>query len=143
MNVKKAGVVITLTILVSVSIIPLCGANASHDSDEYYFEDVNVLIIGRCRTIGSDGSWKIPIHIGFSLGIAVQVGYDQFERINVKVYNESISHPLTSFSNLVGSTVVGNNVTGIFFWSCLRQHNARLIPPIVFVWCHADKVWIN
>jgi len=142
MKAKKLVIVFVLIICVIITYIPLCNAGSLDDPDEYYFEDVNVLIIGRCRTIGSDGSWKIPIYIGFASGIAVQVGYDQLERINLLVFNKSIANPQTSFTNLIGTTVVINDARGIFFWACLEKYAARLIPPIIFICCYAEKLWI-
>ena len=34
------------------------------------------------------------------------------------------------------------NASGIFFWGA-KESGVSKIPPIVFVWCHAERVWIN
>ena len=143
MNIEKAGVIITLTILVSVSIIPLGSAITFHDSDEYYFEDVNVLIIGRCRTIGSDEAWVKPLFIGSQPYPKIHASATRFERLRVIIFNDSINAPIVSLSGLINTDVFMHDADGIFFHGCWAQFSARLIPSIVFVYCHADKVWIN
>ncbi len=129
--------------LVMVSSVPFCSAGIFYNSDEYYFEDVNVLIIGRCRTIGSDGTWVKGLFIGNQSCPEVQVTDSRFERIRVTIFNESIFNPWISFSRLINTKVFMRDAKGIFFWASLKQFSARLIPSIVFVSCHAERVWIR
>jgi hypothetical protein len=122
-----------------VSSVSICNA----ESNEYYFENVNVLIIGRCRNIGSDGTWVKGLFIGNQSCPGVEVTDSRFERIRVTIFNESIFNPWTSFPGLINTIVFMRDAKGIFFWASLKQFSARLIPSIVFVSCHTEKVWIR
>jgi len=142
MKIGRVRVIIIIILFVSVSVIPL-GNAGSLDPDKYYFEDVNVIIIGRCRTIGSDGTWIKGLFIGFQPYPDVEVTDTRFEGLKVIIFNDSITDPVVSLSGLINTNVFMRDAQGIFFWACWKQFSAGPIPPIVFVYCHADKVWIN
>lgn len=142
MNVKKAGVVITLTILVSVSIIPLGSAITFHDSDEYYFENANILILGRCSTITSTDGWLSGIFIGKQQYAGIAVHEAVLERVHIIIFNESIFNYSKSLPNMQDISVFMNNADGFFFWGGGNPHHLRLIPPIILIKCHAGKIWI-
>jgi hypothetical protein len=129
--------------LVLIRYSPLCSAGAFHDPDEYYFENVNVFIFGRCREIGSDGTWMGGLFIGIQSYPDVLVTDTRFEGIRVKIFNESIFNPWVSLSGLINTDVYMRGAEGIFFYGCWQQYSARLIPSIIFIYCHADKVWIR
>ena len=132
------GIILLFVGTCIVPFISFCSA----ESDECYFEDVNVLIIGRCRCIGSNGTWIGGLFIGTQPYPGVQVSDTRFEKLRVIIFNKTISNPWISLSGLVNSLVFMHSAKGIFFWSCWEQFSARLIPPSVFVFCHAEKVWI-
>jgi hypothetical protein len=133
---------VTTSSLVMISYAPLCSAGTLNEPDEYYFEDVNVLIIGRCRTVCSDGTWPYGLFIGTLPYSGVDVTNNRFERIRVTIFNKTILNPWISLPGLTHIVVFMHNATGIFFYGVLTQFSLRLIPPIVFVSCYADKVWI-
>jgi hypothetical protein len=109
--------------------------------EEYYFENVNVVIIGRCRAIDSDGSWLGGLYKGWMHHFGVTAWHTPLERIRVIVYNESIIHPWMTFYRLRNSTG-GNQVNGTFFWDS-EDDSASLFPPIVFVHCYAERFQVN
>jgi hypothetical protein len=111
--------------------------------DEYYFEDVNVLVIGRCRTVGSDGTWSKALYIGPIPTAHVEIGDTWLERAHIIIFNDSITDPSLSFSRLTKTVVGVNNAKGIFFWAQQMQFSAGPIPPIVYMCCHAEKVMIH
>jgi hypothetical protein len=125
-----------------VPSVPLCSAGTLNEPEEYYFEDVNVLIIGRCRSVYSDGTWMHGLFIGTQPYSGVCVTNYRFERLRVTIFNKTILNPWILLPGLTNITVFMHNATGIFFYCVLVQFSVRLIPPIVFVYCHADKVWI-
>jgi len=142
----KMKTAIALTVAIGLVIttlnIPVGCSNPSNDpepEEEYYFEDVNVLVIGRCRTIGSDGSW----HGGVFIGKMALTGLDSLdtplERLHVLVYNESYTN---LFSRIKLGVVGMLNATGIFFWGS-KGSGVSKIPPLAFVLCHAEKLWVN
>ena len=140
---KKILVALVIISFLTVSYVPICNARIFHDPDEYYFENVNVIIFGRCREIGSDGTWMGGLFIGNQTYPDVLVTDTRFEGIRVKIFNESIFNPWVSLSGLINTDVYMRSAEGIFFWACWRQNSAGPIPPIVFIYCHAEKVWIR
>jgi hypothetical protein len=109
--------------------------------EEYFFENVNVLIVGRCRTIRSDGSWlgglyKGPMHL-----FGVTAWHTPLERLQIVVYNETILDPWMTFSRLRNSTG-GDSVNGTFYWGG-EENGVSLIPPIIFVHCFAERFQVN
>ena len=109
---------------------------------EMYFEDVDVLIIGRCRTIGSDGRWQKSgaLYIG-NLTIAELGIGTKLQRVHVIVYNETLYDSFIRFAN---GTVCMRNASGIFFWGGgASKSGVSFISPIVFIRCHTDRLWIR
>jgi hypothetical protein len=140
---SKILLILFVFFLLMVSSIPFPSTGIFHNSDEYYFKNVNVLIIGRCRTIGSDGAWIKELFIGNQQYSEVYVTDTRFEGIRVIIFNESIFNPWISFSGLINTKVFMHDAKGIFFWACWKQYSAGPIPPIVFVLCHAQEVWVR
>jgi hypothetical protein len=141
-TVGKYCTVEVILLFVGIGIIPfisLCNAG----SDEYYFENVNILIVGGCRSCGSDGGWSPPLYIGTLRTANVATTGTRLERIRVTIYNTTISDPWVKLSGLRNDTVfMRDNVKGVFFVSTFKQYSHGKIPFIVFVSCHADRVWI-
>ena len=111
-------------------------------TDIIYAENVHVLVIGRCRTIGSDGTWHGGLFLGNQTHSAVETGNATLERLRVIVYNNSISIPWMTFSRLTRAFVEMNNASGVFFWSS-KGSGVSILPPIIFVKCHTEKLWIS
>ena len=134
-----------IVIFSSVLLFPLfsplcCSSDPPH---EYYFEDVNVLVIGRCRTIISSGEpWSGGFYQGTLSGAEAHTCGTWFERMHVSVYNTSLSDIYQSFSRLTNHAVAMENATGIFFWG-VKGFSVRYLPPIIFIRCHADRLWIH
>jgi len=135
------GIILFLFVsLVMISCIPLSHATTFNKSDEHYFENVNVLVTGRIRTVLSDGVWNVGLFIGFEPFCAVVANDSHFEGIRVTIFNESVTDPWLSLPRAINTFVEVENAEGIFFWKYL---SLPFMPSIVFVVCHAEKVWIE
>ncbi len=110
--------------------------------NEYYAENSSIFLIGRCRTIGSDGSWVGGFYKGNMLQAGAVVDNQSYEKLNLIIYNKSIIDPQLSLMNQRDMIIYMRNVSGTFFWSCWSQTSAYKFPPLVFIRCSADKVWI-
>lgn len=129
-------------LIIITSNISAIGQCASDGADgEKYYENVDVLIIGRCRTIISDGKWNGLLYMG-DLSIAgISVHDLSFEKAHIIVFNSSIINPIDSFTGYVRGWIYMKNASGVFFWSKFKS-GVYLIPPFVFIRCHADQIWI-
>ena len=125
-----------------ITYIPLCSAGTINTSNEYHFENVYVMITGRCRSIGSTGEWTGGLFIGNQSHPSVQAYNTRLERLNIDVYEQLKSNPCLSLKRLKNVEVHLINTKGIFFWGCWKQFSAGPIPPIVFVYCYAEKISI-
>lgn len=132
--------VFTIMALIIISSINYCSLTNAKHLDSYHFENVKVLIIGRCRSIESDGQWIYWYYRGAMNECAVYVYHTWLERIKIIIYNESISHPLCVLSNVTDKAIQLHYVNGTFFYETFHQFAARKIPPIVFVHCTAWSV---
>ena len=145
---KMKSKILSLTVLVMLGFVgalyvPLVSSGGYEEiSDEIYLEDVNVLVIGRCRIIGSDGTWHGGLCRGFLPYAEVETSQTPLERMFVIVYNETILIPWMTFSRLNYAYVGFGDVDGTLFWG-REGSGASLIPPFVFVHCHARDVFIN
>ncbi len=109
------------------------------DHKDYFFDNVNVLVIGRCRSIASsDGIWAGGLYKGSMQAVEAQTDRTPLERLRVIVYNETITDPWMTFSGLKQASVGGHDVNGLFFWSA-KGFGVSKIPPIVFIRCHAER----
>lgn len=142
MKTKMSIAVFVLISLVIVSYIPLSNAGAFHYSDEYHFQDVYVVIIGRCRTIGSTGEWMGGLFIGNQSHPSIEAFNTPLERLNINIYEQLKTNPCFSLRQAKNISVHLIDTKGIFFWSCWSQSSARFIPPIVFVYCYTEKISI-
>ena len=109
---------------------------------EMYFEDVDVLIIGRCHTRVSDGRWIGFLHIGNLTTAGLGIGNTSLQRIHVIVYNKTFLNLYDSFIRFKKGVVCMRNASGIFFWGAAKS-GVRFISPIVFIRCHTDRLWIR
>lgn len=134
-----ASALLLLIILLGPIFISIC--SCGEDPKEYYFENVNVFVVGRCRTICSDGTWLGGLFSGNLKAADAMTDNEPLERFRVIVYNESIFHPHATFSRLYDATVGVRYANGVFFWSA-KGNGISIFPPAVFIWCHAEKVWI-
>jgi hypothetical protein len=138
-KILSLGIIFLFIGMSIVSCVAICSAK----SDKYYFENVNVVVMGRCRTIGSNGTWLKGLFIGTQPYPDIAIGDTRFEGVRIKIFNESIMTPWISLSGLINTDIYMCNATGIFFWGSWTQYSLKLRPPIVFVSCHAEKIWIR
>lgn len=142
-KMKQKALVIALLLMVGVVgtfYVPIVSSDAYEEiSDKIYLEDVNVLVVGRCRTIVSDGSWHGGLFIGKMAGASLHSLDTPLERLHILVYNESYTNLL---SRIKLGVVHMLNIDGIFFWSQIGNGVSK-IPPLAFVFCHAENVWID
>ncbi|GAG03118.1 unnamed protein product [marine sediment metagenome] len=155
---KKGFIFAVIILFIGICITPICADQNVNQSTnttennisncnlivcdgEIYFENVDVLIIGRCRTIGSDGRWRGALYIGnltiADLGISAKL-----ERVHIIVYNKTFLNLYDSFIRFTKGVVCMRNASGIFFWGAAGS-GVRFISPIVFVRCHTDWLWIR
>jgi len=107
-----------------------------------HLKDVNVLVIGRCRTIYASYPF-IPFYHGKLEYMVIEVGETWLERIHCLVYNDSIFSPCATFFKTTNILLSMWNASGIFFAGILEQFSIRKIPFVVFVKCHAEILWIS
>lgn len=132
-----------ILLFVGTSTIPFI-SSCRAESDEYYFEDVYIVIIGRCRSIGSvDGEWKGGLFIGNQTHPSVHAYDAPLERLNIYIYKEFKSGSCFSLKQSKNTSIGLIDTNGVFFWGTLKQYSARLIKPVVFVLCHAEEVYIH
>jgi len=120
----------------------LCSAVTYHELDDYYFENVNILVIGRCSSVTSTDGWLGGLFVGKQEYPGIGVHDNILERIKIVIYNESIFKHQISLSKMKNISIFMNNAEGIFFWGGGIPYHVRLIPPVVILWCHAEKLWI-
>jgi len=109
--------------------------------DVYYFEDVDIFIIGRCRTIFSTGKWVTGVYIGYESYVGIEAAFTPLERLHIVVKDGLVIKKF--FPLLFNVGIDMNDVKGIFFAGVSEQFSAGLIPFIVFVRCHAERLWIH
>lgn len=131
-------VILVITFLVIVSIVPASSCNESENS--IYYEDTRMVLFGRCRTISSSGEWSNRLLIGELSHAGVHASDTWLEGVTIVVYNKSYAK---GFPRMTNTIVNIDDAVGIFFFGERKQFGARLVPPIVFVWCHAEKLWIT
>jgi hypothetical protein len=139
MGMKKflaVGIILLFVGTCILSLISSCRAK----SDEYYFEDVNVFVIGRCRSIFSAPHRIILLSIGKLREFGIDITDKPLERLYIFVNNGT--KPGFSIGPTNDSIHI-RNLTGIILWGSLIQYGARKIPPFIFVCCHAEQVWIR
>jgi hypothetical protein len=114
------------------------------EDDVYY--DVDVLIFGRCRTLGvgyedPDGpNWTGYFFIGDLVGFFVDTCgyYDEWMLIIIR--NEIITERFFEIRGDLGISCI--NASGIFYWGAKLGCGFRLIAPRIFVKCHAEIVFV-
>lgn len=114
--------------------------NETSDEDTYYYEDVDVFIIGRCRTTVSTGLWTTGLYVGFESYVGIGATLTPLERLHI-IVKDGLTSKIFPILMLVGVDM--NNAEGIFFAGITEQYSAGLIPFIVFVRCHAERLWIH
>ena len=117
--------------------------NFYETSDELYFENVNILLIARCRTVLCEHLWFDKLFfIGeqahFSIGV-----HHFLQRVHIIIYNESVSNPYFTLFQLKDVIIFMRNVSGFFFINSWMKFSVRLFPFVIFLNCHTDKLWIR
>ncbi len=64
-------------------------------------------------------------------------------RVGDIAINETSFGTLLSESGIINSIVFMRGVTGVFYYGCGKSFCISQIPPVVFVYCHVDEVWIH
>jgi len=144
MKRKRLLLALMVAVLAGTFCIPVSSSSSFNNNSEIvnmgdvlYFENVNVFVIGRCRTIYSDGSWDGGLFIGDQTHSGIETHDSPLERIRIIIYNETILDPWISFSGLSRAIIGMNNASGIFFWGA-KGNGIKILPPIIFVCCHAS-----
>ena len=109
----------------------------------YFLEDVNVLISGRCRDVGAIGTVWIGLIIGNLTHAYVVISETFLQRAHVVVYDESILNPLLIIPRTRNTQILMWNATGVFYAGVDKQFSYGLIPFRVFVICHVDILHIR
>jgi len=133
--------ILMMLILVLLLFPSICSSNTYTYGEDYYFEDADVLVIGRCRTIGSDASdpWIGGLFIGTRYYSEAIASDTPLERLHVLIRNESTNE---AFLKLVNAGVYMFNASGIFYWGA-KGMNVKKIPPLIFIKVHAESVHIR
>jgi len=134
--------VISNLIIITSNISAIGQCDSDGADGEKYFENVEVLIIGRCNTKISDGRWTGFSYLGNLTIAGLVVVNKSLQRIHIIVYNKTISNQYDSFIRYTNGAVCMLNASGIFFWGAAKS-GVRLISPIVFIRCHTDQLWIR
>jgi len=162
---KKGFTFAVILLFISVSVIPSTGTVTEkkfsmtfYDGDTLYvggvgssfidesedeinFEDVTVLVFGRCRGRYSDGSWIGRLFVG-NIPFGGVTNNDNFlERFTVLVRNQSSGGNFFKI-RLQYYDIQFLNATGVFFWGS-KGSGVSNIKPIVFIRCHAEKLAIS
>lgn len=116
-------------------VVPTLNA-VDDDHNEIYFEDVNIIIIGRCRTIISSGSdpWIGGLRIGCVDSVGIDIGDTPKERLYILLKG--------FFMGPTNYTVFMRDVKGVFFWGAEGSGYSET-PPAIFICCHVKKLWIR
>ena len=128
-------------VTVSSNIFAISSNQENESGDTYHFQDVEVLVFGRCRGRSSDGSWVGRLFVGYIPFCGV-TNFDNFlERFTVLVRNQS-SGEIFFKIRLQYYDIQFVNATGVFFWGATGSGVSNL-KPIVFIRCHAEKLTIS
>jgi len=139
---KTTSFILVGCIFLTVSVPFSCFSVRGDPDEVIYVENVYVLVMGRCRTIGSDGSWSGGLSIGTTGYVKLETSNTPLERLCVIINNESLMNPGILRSGLKRAKVEMGPATGIIFWGG-KNSGISIFPPVVFAWCHVEKVWVS
>ena len=96
-------------------------------------DDVDVIIIGRCSTVFE----FCGVYVGYldCCGVGTEEQFPIGESVDLFTNKGK-------FRDLRKNIIFMHNATGIFFWGQFVQYGRRYIPPLVLIYCHADKLWV-
>ncbi len=123
--------------------LSICCTGAAENHMNIYFEDVTALVFGRTRTITSDVPWVKRLFIGTQTYFGVAVSDTPSEMVQISILHTHPMKKLQSLSGMVNTNVFMQGIKGIFFYGCGQSFCVNKIPPVVFVYCHVEKLWIN
>jgi len=142
------GSIIAVAVIVIGSLITvssnICAINANkmnEPGDSYHFQDVDVLIFGRCRSISSFDTWHGGLFVGDLEFFGVSTTNQPFERFNIFIKNQSSGEIFLEL-RLQYHSIQSLNASGVFFWGAIGS-GFRTIPPIIIIKCHAEKLAIS
>jgi hypothetical protein len=140
----KTKAAIILSILIAASLFLSTSAFARDPpgpGEEIHYEDVDILLIGRCRTVYSTGRWDVHgLYIGSESFIGIGGLTTRWEDVDIRVRSASVSDEFIDLTNI---SVGMRNVNGIFFWAVWTSNPVRTIPPRIIIRCHAEDLWIR
>ena len=142
---RKTNRFIVMLVLMSfgtTSYLSLCCMGAAENPKNMYFEDVTILVFGRTRTITSGEPWVKRLFIGSQTYFGVAVSDTPSEMVQITVLHAHPMKKLQSLSDMTNTNVFMQNIKGIFFYGCGQAFCVNKIPPVIFVYCHVEKLWI-
>ena len=122
--------------------IPIVSSENNILADRGYdFKDVDVLIIGRSSFLVSWDNWSGGLVIGDMDYFVLFALSNSSNRFNVFLRDRS-SGEFFFKSRLTHIYIEVGNSSGIFYFGSVGP-NYRNVPPLVFIRCHAEGVWIR
>jgi len=125
----KVKIILIILMFLSLTLIPLC-------QGEEYFEDVNIIAVGRTRTtFGWNG-----FHIGFLNYSAICVNHKQVQVIRISIMKNGHLIYRRCANEIL---IFMRNTTGLYYCSLNEGYTYALLPSSFVVLCHSEKVWIR
>ena len=142
---RKTNRVILMLVLMSLgttSYLSLCCTSAAENPKNIYYENVTVLVFGRTRTITSGVPWEKRLFIGSQTYFGVAVSDTPSEVVQISILHAHPLKKIKSLSDRSNTNVFMQGVKGVFFYGCGQSFCISKIPPVIFVYCHVEKIWI-
>ena len=140
-------IILTTSIISCFLIVTSCismgnSCLITNPGDESYFENVDVLLFGRCRSIFSfDDTWLGGLVVGDLEYCGASNTNQPFERFDILIKNLSSGEIFLKLK-LQYHTIQFLNASGVFFWGA-KGSGGSIFPPIIFIKCHAEKLAIS
>ncbi len=142
---RKANRFIVMLVLLSLgttSYLSLCCTGAAEHPNNMYYEDVTALVFGRTRTITSGVPWVKRLFIGSQTYFGVAVSDTPSEMVQISILHAHPLKKIQSLSDRTNTNVFMQGIKGVFFYGCGQSFCISKIPPVIFVYCHVEKLWI-
>jgi len=130
-------ITVGLLFLLFLLVIPSTTEAIRFEKDEYFFHDVDVLLVGRCRSIFYTHEFTLPYYVGKVDYFGLEASITPLERVHLWVHNQTAQQ---FFFHLKLAGIDMFNANGTFFWASTKPYGASLMPPIVFIKCHAENL---
>ena len=136
-----ATLVMCCLVTITSNISTVNSSFIADPGDVRFFEDVDVLIFGRCRSISSFDTWHGGLFVGDLEFFGVSTTNQPFERFNIFIKNQSSGEIFLEL-RLQYHSIQSLNASGVFFWGAIGS-GVRIIPPIIIIKCYAEKLAIS